>query len=221
MQTYYEIDANNIFIGIVEVGEKSNFEPTERHVTVAPPELQQFEVALWDNGWRIIKNYRGKKVYNLELQRIEIINDLGELPEHVIDSFPPSPYHMWNGTDWVPNPARRADMIQLLKSRINTETDKTILSSFQFNQTAFKLSLENQMNFKTECELRENLTYPHKIKTVDGYYELQNAEEYRLLYLAAVAFIRQTIETGWEQKDELSSKSLEELIELVAEDNHE
>lgn len=115
----------------------------------------------------------------------------------------------------------RAELLELLKNKIDAETDKTILTGFQFNGQAFKLSLENQMNFKTECELRENLTYPHKIKTVDGYYELQNAEEYRLLYLAAVAFIRQTIEIGWTKKDNLDAMSDEELVTLLEDINNE
>lgn len=106
-------------------------------------------------------------------------------------------------------------MLERLKSRIDADTDETILTGFRFNGNSFKLSLENQMNFKTECELRDMLAYPHRIKTIDGYYELQNAEEYRLLYLAAVAFIRGTIEEGWAQKDALDGMTDDELKILM------
>ena len=135
--------------------------------------------------------------------------------QYEILSNPPSSYHKWNGTEWVPDTSRKQEILAKLEALINAATDQTILSGFSYNGHNFKLSLENQINYKTECELRENLTYPHKIKTIDGYYEMQDASEYLAMYLAAVAFIRQAIETGWAQKDAIQNKTTTELIEML------
>jgi len=95
------------------------------------------------------------------------------------------------------------------------KVDAVILTGFEYAGNKFKLSLENQINYKAECELRETLTYPHRVKTLDGYYDFQNAADYYAFYLAGIQFIRQTIEQGWTQKDALDLHSTEELIKSL------
>jgi len=106
----------------------------------------------------------------------------------------------------------RDTLLDTLRQRIDAATDQAILTGFEYQGTGFKLSLENQMNFKTECELRDSLTYPHRIKAIGGYYDLATAEEYRLFYLAGIAFIRTKIEAGWTRKDALDSLTDAELL---------
>lgn len=111
-----------------------------------------------------------------------------------------------------PPAPNRETLLDALRKRIDDATDRAILTGFRYQGIGFKLSLENQMNYKAEVELRDSLTYPHRIKTIDGYYDIESAEEYRLFYLAGVAFIRSTIEAGWAQKDALEQLADAELL---------
>ncbi len=127
----------------------------------------------------------------------------------------PSPWHILQTGQWIPNESKRDELLELAKDKIDKATDRKILGEFTFSEHKFKLSLENQMNFKTECELRDVLTYPHRVKAIDGYFDFDSPEQYRLFYLAGIAFIRQTIEVGWTQKDALNNLSTAELIAAI------
>lgn len=113
-----------------------------------------------------------------------------------------------------PAPAR-AELLAAARDAVDAATDARILAGFEFNNSRFKLSLENQFNYKTECEMAEALSYPHRIKSIDGYYELADADEYRQLYLAAMAWIRAQLEAGWAAKDGLELLTDEELIHYL------
>ena len=126
----------------------------------------------------------------------------------------PSKYHKWNGTEWIPDTTKKQELITAIRAKIDADTDAKILNDFKFEGVGFKLSLENQMNYKAEHELRDTLTYPHKVKSIDGYHQFQDATEYHHFYLSAVAFIRSTIEAGWDAKDALEGMTTEELIDL-------
>ncbi len=109
-------------------------------------------------------------------------------------------------------PARsRAELIEILRARIDAKTDAEIIGGFVFEGKRFKLSLENQFNYKAEVELADQLTYPHRIKSIDGYFDVPDAAAYRRFYLAAVGYIRATVETGWAAKDELDDLTDAEL----------
>ncbi len=124
-----------------------------------------------------------------------------------------------NGHPTLIEPAapERADLIEEAKRRIDARTDAKILTGFEYQGLFFKLSLENQLNFKTECELRESLKYPHRIKALEGYYEVQSADDYQAFYLAGVAHIRECVEAGWCSKDALELLTDEEITELLEE----
>ena len=124
------------------------------------------------------------------------------------------PYHKWNGTEWIPDTTKKQELITAIRAKIDADTDAKILNDFKIEGVGFKLSLENQMNYKAEHELRDTLTYPHKVKSIDGYHQFQDATEYHHFYLSAVAFIRSTIEAGWDAKDALEGMTTEELIDL-------
>ena len=89
-------------------------------------------------------------------------------------------------------------------AKIDAETDAKILTGFVFRGHRFWLTLENQHNLKSECDLRHTLLYPLKIKTQDGYLTIDCPADYLALYAAAVKFIRGVIEDGWARKDSLA-----------------
>ena len=134
----------------------------------------------------------------------------------VLIDAPPSEYHKLNSeNEWVPDTTKKQELITAICANIDADTDAKILNDFKVEGIGFKLSLENQMNYKAEHELRDALTYPHKVKSIDGYHQFQDATEYHLFYLSAVAFIRTTIEAGWDAKDALEGFTTEELIDLL------
>ena len=63
----------------------------------------------------------------------------------------------------APDESRRAELLAMRKNQIDAETDAVILTGFEYAGNKFKLSLENQINYKAECDLRETLTYPHRV----------------------------------------------------------
>lgn len=129
---------------------------------------------------------------------------------------PPSQWHKLNAeNEWVPDTTKKQELITAIRANIDADTDAKILNDFKIEGVGFKLSLENQMNYKAEYELRDVLTYPHKVKSIDDYHYFQDAAEYHLFYLSAVAFIRTTIEAGWDAKDALEGLTTEELIDLL------
>lgn len=125
------------------------------------------------------------------------------------------PYSKWNGSAWIPDTAKKQEVIAILEARIDTETDKLILTGFAWNENSFYLSLENQMNFKALNDIRDSLTYPVKVKTQTAYAMIADAIEYHSFYLAGMAFIQQTVQNGWNQKDSLQDQTSVELIEIL------
>ncbi|MCP4100443.1 MAG: DUF4376 domain-containing protein, partial [Lentisphaerae bacterium] len=111
--------------------------------------------------------------------------------------------------------SKKQELLQLLKAKIDVETDENILNGFLYEDKSVKLSLENQMNYKAEYDMRELLTYPHKIKAGNEYVMLESSDEYAAFYVAGVQYIRSCIEAGWAEKDALDAKTTAELIEYM------
>ena len=125
----------------------------------------------------------------------------------------PSKYHILDDKyNWIIDESKRDELIRLNRNKINTETDAKILTGFKHNSVKFKLSIENQINFSADVQRRDSLNYPRKIKALNGYYEIKNAESYLTFYNAGVAFIETTLNDCWIAKDALKNLSTEELI---------
>lgn len=116
-----------------------------------------------------------------------------------------------------PEMPSRTELLQGGRDLIDAETDMAILAGFRFRDCGFKLTLENQFNFKAEADLAEELEYPRRIKSLDGYFEMPDAATYREFYLAVVTFIRATLEAGWARKEALMKYPDAELLRLVQE----
>lgn len=216
---YYSYNRNGEYIGI-GIARPSPLEPNifllpALATFLDPPATQNNEVAIFANGrWSTIPDFRGQTIYSNNAQN-KVIEDIGEIPEGWTLTAPPSQYHKLNADkEWVPDTTKKQELITAIRANIDAETDAKILNDFKIEGKGFKLSLENQMNYKAEHELRDVLTYPHKVKSIDGYHQFQDAAEYHLFYLSAVAFIRSTIEAGWNAKDALESKTTAELINI-------
>lgn len=104
-------------------------------------------------------------------------------------------------------PPARAELLRRAIAKANAETDEKIISGFEYKGVKFWLSLENQMNFKAECDIRSQLAYPVKVKTADGFMEIRCPSEYLALYSAAAQYIRGAIEDGWTLKEKFKTMS--------------
>ncbi|MEI8244350.1 MAG: hypothetical protein WCI51_00885 [Lentisphaerota bacterium] len=191
-----------------------------RATFIEPPQAGENEVAIWNGqAWEIKQDFRGETVYDTATGEPFAICDIGPLRGGVTPTVPPrlKQYYSHDGVAWIPNESKRAALLEMAKNKIDAATDTRILTGFQFSGHNFKLSLENQMNFKTESEMRDYLVYPHRVKAIDGYFAFESAEQYRLFYLAGIAFIRQAVEAGWAQKDALNNLSTADLIAAINE----
>ena len=151
-----------------------------------------------------ITEHNGKKYYNPS--GAVIFPDITKKP---------SDYHKWSGSGWIVDTAKKQELIKLLETRIDKHTDETIFNGFVYDGNNYYLSIENQINFKGLNDIRETLTYPVKIKHQNGYAMIASSADYHQFYLAGLGFKQLTIENGWNEKDNLQTKTIEELITLL------
>ena len=97
-----------------------------------------------------------------------------------------------------------------VETLINGETEKKILSDFEWRGIKVWLSLENQINFKAAYDLAvqtDGDTLPKKLKLGEDdegrpmYHLFESVSEFTEFYKSAVEYIEKTIQEGWEQKD--------------------
>lgn len=106
--------------------------------------------------------------------------------------------------------------IERVKDNIDLNTDDFIQNSFVWNSIKFCLDIEHQMSYKGAHDIRDELTYPYKIKGVGShYYMLADAAEFHTFLLAAFTHIETQLQTGWTLKDGLSSLTLQQLKDYV------
>lgn len=97
-----------------------------------------------------------------------------------------------------------------VETLINGETEKKILSGFEWRGIKVWLSLENQINFKAAYDLAvqtDGETLPKKLKLGEDdegrpmYHLFESVSEFTEFYKSAVEYIEKTIQEGWEEKD--------------------
>jgi hypothetical protein len=62
------------------------------------------------------------------------------------------------------------------------------------------------------ADARDYLTYPITIKTMDGYMQIESADEYLDFHLAGLSFVQTALATGWAGKNALREMTIEQLI---------
>jgi hypothetical protein len=88
-------------------------------------------------------------------------------------------------------------------SRINSE----ILSGYQYKGNVVWLSIENQLNYKSACDLAmqtngASLPVIFKFGSDEPvYYKFESSKELLDFYLSAMHHIQKTLENGWKLKD--------------------
>ena len=102
-----------------------------------------------------------------------------------------------------------ADAIKTMVARwINSQTEETIRSGFEWNSMKVWLSQENQFNYKTAYDMAvqtEGRTLPvtFKFGTDDEpvYHTFAELDELADFYINAMTHIQQTLAEGWRKKE--------------------
>lgn len=99
-----------------------------------------------------------------------------------------------------------------VKADINARTDERILKGFVWNGINVWLSEENQHNFSEAQRIaaaNPEVGIPATFKLGEDengdpvYHTFETAEELTEFYLAAVAYVKQQLAIGWEEKDSI------------------
>lgn len=99
-----------------------------------------------------------------------------------------------------------AEVREIILSAINTYTEEKIVHGFQWNGEAVYLSPENQLNFAS-IERSKSISYPLTLKIneqEDGtpvYHTFENATDFIAFSQAACAYVIETVQDGWREKD--------------------
>ena len=104
---------------------------------------------------------------------------------------------------------KKEEVIDVITNHVNSLTDEKILSGFVWNGINVWLSTENQFNFKAAFDIAAQTggaTLPIKFKLGerDGepvYHVFNTMDEFTDFYTSAMAYIMQTLNEGWEEKD--------------------
>lgn len=98
----------------------------------------------------------------------------------------------------------------IITQYINQETDRLILSGYQWEGNQVWLSSVNQLNYKAAYDLAvqtggKNLPVRFKFGTDESpvYCEFRTLEELEAFYTGALSHIQRAVEEGWQQKDNI------------------
>lgn len=113
----------------------------------------------------------------------------------------------------------------IVRQKIDSNTDFILLNNFVYNGVSFYLDLEHQNTYKAVVDraFQDKMTYPTLIKGIgeNGYIQFQSKEELIAFWDASYNFMSEAISQGWNLKDgilggkALSSYSIEELVNFV------
>lgn len=81
--------------------EKDKYLIPANAITEAPPETKSGEVAVYNGGWTVVENHRGKKVYSTTSDDELEIKELGPLPEGYTETAKPGDDYEWDGKQWA------------------------------------------------------------------------------------------------------------------------
>lgn len=116
----------------------------------------------------------------------------------------------WMEQDFDHKPTE-AEILSTIVGYCNKQVDEKILSGYRWHDMPVWLSTENQFNYKASYDLAvqtggANLPIRFKFGTDEEpiYHDFTSIEELTDFYIGAVAFINETLQNGWRQKDSIN-----------------
>lgn len=104
-----------------------------------------------------------------------------------------------------------------IEATVNAITDEKILTGFVWDDRHVYLSTENQFNFKAAYDLAvqtNGASLPVKFKLGEDkngkaqYHVFDDLEVFTDFYIKAIAFVNQTLDEGWQEKDSVDYEAL-------------
>lgn len=104
-----------------------------------------------------------------------------------------------------------------IEDTVNALTDERILKGFSWNGKNVYLSSENQFNFKAAYDLAvqtQGATLPVKFKLGEDaegkpvYHTFEGMDEFTDFFTKAIAYVNQTLNEGWAEKDSVDYDAL-------------
>jgi hypothetical protein len=104
----------------------------------------------------------------------------------------------------------KEEVIAVIHDQVNAETDRTILTGYQWEGKNVWLSSENQFNFKAAFDVAvqtQGASLPVKFKLgedemgVPVYHTFEDMEGFTDFYTKAITFIMTALNEGWAEKD--------------------
>lgn len=119
-----------------------------------------------------------------------------------------------------------ADVKNAIIADINERTDEKILTGFVWNGKPVYLSKENQENYLgalTAAQLTDGASLPIKFKLGEDsegkavYHTFNSVNTLKQFYLEGVAYINQTLNDGWQEKDAIDFEPYETFFAAAEE----
>lgn len=117
--TAYTTDSAGVFVGAEEQWISEGCGLAANAYLDPPPEVKQgFAIVRTENGWDYVVDYRGKTFYDKTTRAEVTISELGEIPENLTALKPESELCEWNGSKWVINPEKQAELKALQQEQV-------------------------------------------------------------------------------------------------------
>ncbi len=99
-----------------------------KHATTEEPPITKVEeVAVFENGWIIKEDYRGKTVFDTTTAESMVIDQIGLMPGGFTPEIPISGFVLWNGTTWIVDTAKETKALN--EEKIAKEMRETAINS--------------------------------------------------------------------------------------------
>lgn len=184
-----------------------------------PPELKEHEANVWNgSAWEIVADFRGMTVYSIADGRPLTVGELGPLPSTVTPCECPERLRgwlCWDGAAWVPDNAKRPELLQLAAKKIDQNTAEQLAAGVEFNGARFPLTgeLYAQNMAAASAYVIRGQTAGRNLYTLTGSYIL--VTDIAGLVAAGDDQATSICMSGAEAKDRLTTKTTEELIAFL------
>lgn len=194
--------------------ESKQMSPCETKLPPLPTGFQ--EICIIDFGvQKIDKDYRGRKAYlKSDPAKSITVSEVGELDENYTftKSNYPAYQHMINGV-YVFNEEKKPDLINAVSSKLDAEKEAVLTEGIDLGGGyMLPVTDETQINLLGVRGDMAAITFPKKIGPGKA---IATAMEMTALIDAVYAFKDQVFSANITAKEELYTKTMEELIELL------
>ncbi len=108
--------------------QNKNIYLTPKYATTEnPPIVKVEEVAVFENGWVIKEDHRGKTVFDTATAEPMVIDQIGPMPVGFTLEIPMSGFVLWNGTKWVIDTDKKNKALN--DEKVNKEIRKIAIDS--------------------------------------------------------------------------------------------